>query len=122
MKRGLGWLVAVGLGGALFAGCMEQPQNQSGRFNEPIKQKYQSPAASESSVGTGGSGLANGVYVERNLGEGTGDERQTRSVEEQGPYSISRPQPLPRERGTAPLGVGAGRDSSGQAAREQLKD
>ena len=57
MKRGLGWLVAVGLGGALLAGCKEQPQNQSGRFNEPVKQKYQSPAASESSVGTGGSGL-----------------------------------------------------------------
>ncbi|ATB30562.1 hypothetical protein [Melittangium boletus] len=51
---------------------------------------------------------------------GCGDKPAEAKVE-QGPYAITKPQPLPPERGVAPFGVGPGTDNSGMAAREQLQ-
>jgi hypothetical protein len=125
MRRGLAWVVAVGLGSALLAGCKEQPENQAGPPYEPLKQKYQSPAASESQPmgpgigGSGGSGTGRtGGWMPRVPEQGSSDSTTNA---QQGPYAIDRPQAMPRERGTAPFGVGAGTDTSRQMAEEQLK-
>ncbi len=40
---------------------------------------------------------------------------------DQGPYAITKPQPLPPERDVAPFGVGPGTDNSGMSARDQVK-
>jgi|GEM_PF-2958435 len=123
MKRGR-WLMALGLGGVLLAGCKEQPISQSGPPYDPTKQKYQSPAASESQPGpgmggSGGQGTSgNEVWVPRSPEQGSSD---TSTNEQQGPYSIDRAQPVPKERRPAPYGVGAGTDSSRRMALEQLK-
>ena len=126
MRRGLRWVVVLGLGGAFVGGCTPRPGNESGRFNEPIKQKYQSPASSESQPGAGMGGSGSGgssqgeVWAPRSLEQGSSDS-STRPPEDSGPYLMDRKQSVPRERGVAPFGVGAGTDTSRRMAQEQLK-
>jgi hypothetical protein len=122
MKRWLGWTMVLGLGGALATGCVsrqEEGAQQVSKPYEPINQKYKSPAASEaqnSSVGTGGSG-EQGVAMPENW-----KKRPDNSArEDQGPYMLSTPQAIPRERRPAPLGVGGGPDNARKLAQDQLK-
>jgi hypothetical protein len=49
------------------------------------------------------------------------EEQDTAAREDQGPYTLSQPQPVPRERRPAPLGVGSGMDSARKMAMDQLK-
>ncbi|QRN98721.1 hypothetical protein JRI60_06725 [Archangium violaceum] len=119
MKRWLGWTVVLGLGGALAAGCVqnqEQGAKVMGPPYTPEQQKYKSPPGSDAESPQGGSGSA---------GLSTGDRWQTHpdsaAREDQGPYMLSQPQPVPRERRAAPLGVGSGTDSARKMAMDQLK-
>ena len=122
MARGLGWMLAVGVGGALVTGCLQsQESSQAGRFNEPIHQKSQSPAGAAADTGQGGSG-DEGVKLDKgwekhSSRDGSGDK----AVEGAGPYAIDRPQPIPTSRRAAPLGVGPGVDSSREMTEKQLK-
>jgi hypothetical protein len=119
MKRWLGWTVVLGLGGALAAGCVqnqEQGAKVMGPPYTPEQQKYKSPPGSDAEGPQGGSG---------NAGLSTGDQWQTHpdsaAREDEGPYMLSQPQPVPRERRAAPLGVGSGTDSARKMAMDQLK-
>jgi hypothetical protein len=122
MKRWLGWTMVLGLGGALATGCVsrqEEGAKQASKPYEPINQKYKSPAASEaedSSGGTGGGG-DQGVAMP----EPWKRRPDSSAREDEGPYKLSAPQPLPRERRPAPLGVGGGPDNARRLALEQLK-
>jgi hypothetical protein len=110
MKRWLGWTLFLGLGGALATGCVSrqtEDAQQVGRPYTPEQQKYKAPTASESQ-----SGLEAGQGGSGNAG---------RKSEGAGPYQPSQPQPIPRERRPAPLGVGAGPDNARKLAMEQLK-
>ncbi|MCY1082052.1 hypothetical protein [Archangium lansingense] len=75
-------------------------------------------------LGLGGA-LATGC-ASRQEGTGTGgsgDQGVSMAVRENlGPYKISAPQEVPRERRNAPLGVGAGPDNARRMALEQLKN
>jgi len=113
MSHWMRWMMAVGVGGALMAGC-----------NKPHHQKDSSPAASEAERGqggTGGSGGNEGVVLEKGWRDHPANERGD-ARNDRGPYLSDRPQPLPRERGVAPFGVGAGTDTSRRMAQEQLKE
>jgi hypothetical protein len=88
--------------------------------NKPLHQKGSSPAASEAESGQGGSGNE-GVVLEKGRQDHPANERGD-ARNDRGPYLIDRPQPLPRERGVAPFGVGAGTDTSRRMAQEQLKE
>ncbi|MFL5356548.1 hypothetical protein [Archangium sp.] len=124
MKRWLGWTLVLGLGGALATGCVSrqtEDAQQVGRPYTPIQQKYKPPSASEaqsgleSQGGQGGSGL---TMPERWQGH---PDTARRESEGAGPYQLSQPQPVPRERRPAPLGVGAGPDNARKLAMDQLK-
>ena len=120
MRHGLGWMLALGLGGALVAGCRQgQESQQVGRFNEPIHQKYQSPAGAASDTAQGGSGEA-GVKMDEGW-EKHESKTPEGSEHTPGPYATHRAQPLPRERQDAPLGVGAGTDTARKMAQDQLE-
>ncbi|HEX8538740.1 MAG TPA: hypothetical protein VF664_14820 [Cystobacter sp.] len=123
MSRWMGWMLAVGVGGALMAGCNgPEASKQSGRFNEPVHQKYQSPAASEAESGQGGSGGAGGgVALDKGWKDHPANEDSNQGYK-RGPYVIDQPQAVPRERRPGPLGVGSGTDSSRKMAQDQLKD
>lgn len=120
MKRGLGWMLAMGLGGALVVGCQGQSAApEVGRFNEPIHQKNQPPIGSAGENGQGGSGEA-GVAMDPNWQQHPSNEGRVRQ-EDRGPYWINRPQAVPHERQNAPLWVGSGSDTSRKMAIEQLE-
>lgn len=116
MKRWLGWTMVLGLGGALATGCVSRQEDsakQMGHPNTPLQEKYKSPSGSEAESrqpGTGGAG---------NEGLTTPDPWQDNSA--QAPYILSQPQPVPRERRAAPLGVGGGPDHARKMASDQLK-
>ncbi len=121
MRRGLGWTLVLGLGGALAVGCVsrqEEGAQQVGRPHTPLQQKYKSPAASEAETGgTGGSANPEGLAMP----EPWQRRPENSAQEDQGPYKLSSPQAIPRERRPAPLGVGGGPDNARQMAIEQLK-
>ena len=120
MKRGLGWMLAVGLGGGLVAGCQGQSAApEVGRPNEPIHQKNQSPIASAGESGRNGGGEGGTVATDPNWQQHPSNEGSNRQ-EDHGPYYIGRPQDVPHERQPAPLGVGQGSDGSRKMAIEQL--
>ena len=121
MSRGTGWLMAMGLGAALVMGCQESRQSsaQEGRFNEPIHQKNQSPAAAAGENLQAGGG-EQGVATDKGWRDHPSAEGNSAS-HEVGPYYIGRPQPLPRERDVAPFGVGGGSDNARLGAMEQFK-
>ncbi|WP_143177284.1 hypothetical protein [Cystobacter ferrugineus] len=122
MSRWMGWMLAVGVGGALMAGCRSEESRQAGRFNEPIHQKYQTPAASEAQSGQGGSGGAGtGVALDKGWQDHPANE-DINQDSKRGPYVIDRPQEVPRERQPGPFGVGSGTDSARRMAQEQLKE
>ncbi|MFY0581529.1 hypothetical protein ACN28S_51240 [Cystobacter fuscus] len=105
-------------GGLQWAGGSKQ----SGRFNEPVHQKYQSPAASEAESGQGGSGGAGaGVALDKGWKDHPANEDSNQGYE-RGPYVIDQPQAVPRERRAAPFGVGSGTDSARRMAQDQLKE
>ncbi len=124
MKRGLGWMIVLGVGGALATGCVsrqEEDAQQVGRPYTPIQQKYKSPSGSEAETsGQGGSG-AQGLEMPEAWREhpAQGDDEIRRN--NQGPYLMNEPQAVPRERRPAPLGVGSGTDSARKMAIDQLK-
>jgi hypothetical protein len=119
MKRWLGWTVVLGLGGALATGCVqnqEQGAKETGMPYTPIQQKYKSPPGSAAESAQGGSGTAGLAMPDR-----WQPHPDTAAREDQGPYMLSQPQPVPRERRSAPLGVGSGTDSARKMAMDQLK-
>lgn len=127
MKRWLGWTLVLGLGGTLATGCVSrqtEDAQQVGRPYTPEQQKYKSPSASESQSGLesqsgqGGSGNSGLTMPERWQGH---PETSGRESEGAGPYLLSQPQPIPRERRPAPLGVGPSPDNARKQAIEQLK-
>ncbi|WNG61288.1 hypothetical protein F0U59_46195 [Archangium gephyra] len=122
MKRWVGWTIVLGLGGALATGCVsrqEENAQQVSKPYEPINQKYKSPSASEAENTSGGTGGAGdqGVAMPENWRE----HPASMDSEDQGPYQLGGPQPVPRERRPAPLGVGGGPDNARRLAQEQLK-
>ncbi|HYO67056.1 MAG TPA: hypothetical protein VEU33_13345 [Archangium sp.] len=127
MKRWVGWTIVLGLGGALATGCVsrqEEGAQQASKPYDPINQKHKSPAASEAENlgGTGGAGGAastgeQGVAMPENWR----DHPSASGSDNVGPYQFGRPQPIPRERRPAPLGVGGGPDNARRMAQEQLK-
>jgi hypothetical protein len=124
MKRWLGWTMVLGLGGALATGCVsrqEEGAQQASKPYTPIQQKHKSPAASEAE-NLGGTGGAGGTG-ERGVAMPEPWKRRpdTSAREDQGPYQLSTPQAVPRERRAAPLGVGSGPDNARKMAQEQLK-
>jgi hypothetical protein len=123
MSRWMGWMLAVGVSGALMAGCNgPEASKQSGRFNEPVHQKYQSPAASEAESGRGGSGGAgSGVALDKGWQDHPANEDSNQGYK-RGPFVIDQPQAVPPERRPGPLGVGSGTDSSRKMAQDQLKE
>ncbi len=128
MKRWLGWTVVLGLGGALATGCVsrqEEGAQQASKPYEPINQKYKSPSASEAqdqTGGTGGGGVGgSGGQQGVAMPEPWQRRPENSAQEDQGPYKLSSPQAIPRERRPAPLGVGGGPDNARQMAIEQLK-
>jgi hypothetical protein len=128
MKRALGWMMALGMGAALATGCVsrqEEGAKQVGMPYTPIQQKYKSPSASEAESGTGGAGgqtqSADQLATTDNWQDHPSDFNRENANRSGGPYLLSQPQLVPRERRPAPLGVGAGVDSARQMAQEQLK-
>jgi type IV secretory pathway TrbL component len=126
MKRWLGWTMVLGLGGALATGCVsrqEEGAQQASKPYDPINQKHKSPAASEAenvggTSGTGGAGTGEqGVAMPEPWKRRPDNSAQ----EDRGPYQLSTPQAVPRERRPAPFGVGAGPDNARKMAQEQLK-
>ena len=112
-------MMMAGMGGALIMGCEgQQTSAQSGRFNEPVHQKYSSPAASAGESGQAGSS-GEGVALDKGWREHSA--KGSDSSQEAGPYYIGRPQPLPRERDVAPFGVGMGSYNAREQAMDQLK-
>jgi hypothetical protein len=128
MKRALGWMMALGLGGALATGCVsrqEEGAKQVGPPHTPIQQKYKSPSASEAESGTGGAGgqsqSDDQLAIPDNWQDHPSDFNRENANNSDGPYLLSQPQPVPPERRPAPLGVGAGVDSARKMAQDQLK-
>ncbi len=123
MSRWMGWMMAVGMGGALMAGCNgPEASKQSGRFNTPVHQKYQSPAASEAESGRGGSGgVGGGIALDKGWQDHPANEDSNQGYK-RGPFVIDRPQVVPPERRPGPFAVGSGTDSARKMAQEQLKE
>jgi hypothetical protein len=125
MSRRMGWMLAVGVGSALMAGCNgPEASKESGRFNEPVHQKYQSPAASDAESGRGGSGsvgVGGGIALDRGWQDHPANEDSNQGYN-RGPFVIDRPQAVPPERRPGPFAVGSGTDSSRKMAQDQLKD
>lgn len=124
MKRWLGWTMVLGLGGALATGCVsrqEEGAQQVSKPYTPIQQKYKSPSASEAQ-NMGGTGGAGGTG-ERGVAmpEPWQDHPSSVTRFEPGPYQPDSPQPIPRERRAAPLGVGGGPDNARKLAQDQLE-
>lgn len=120
MKRGLGWMWAMGLGAMLMAGCQGQGTSpEEGRPNEPGHQKNQPPMAG---AGQGGHERAGetGVATDPNWEQHPSNEGSNRQ-EDRGPYFVGRPQEVPRERQPTPFGVGSGGENARKMAIEQLK-
>ncbi|HEX8824224.1 MAG TPA: hypothetical protein VF794_30165 [Archangium sp.] len=126
MKRWLGWTMVLGLGGALATGCVSRQEDgakQMGPPYTPLQEKYKSPSASEAesrqvgTEGTGGGGTE-GITTDHWQDHPAAGENANTA---QGPYILSQPQVVPRERRAAPLGVGGGIDSARQMANDQLE-
>lgn len=127
MKRWVGWMMVAGLGSALTVGCVSrqtEDAQQVGRPYTPLHQKSQTPSTSEAQsgaeaqTGQGGSGGAGMPMPEHWQAH---PDTAAAEREAQGPYLLSQPQPVPRVRRPAPLGVGSGTDSARRMAIEQLK-
>jgi len=124
MKRWLGWTMVVGLGGALATGCVSRQDDgakQMGPPYTPLQEKYKSPSASEGEsrqVGTGGAGSEGATTPDHWQDHPAGGENANTAS---GPFILSQPQPVPRERRDAPLGVGSGPDTARKMASDQLK-
>jgi hypothetical protein len=123
MKRWLGWTMVLGLGGALATGCVSRQEDgakQMGPPNTPLQEKYKSPSGTEAEsrqVGTGGAG-GEGVTPDHWQDHPAGGENANTA---QGPFILSQPQSVPRERRAAPLGVGGGIDTARKMASDQLE-
>ncbi len=123
MKRWLGWTMVLGLGGALATGCVSRQEDgskQMGPPYTPLQEKYKSPSGTEAEsrqVGTGGAG-GEGLTPDHWQDHPAGGENANTA---QGPFILSQPQPVPRERRAAPLGVGAGTDTARKMASDQLE-
>ncbi|HEX8438070.1 hypothetical protein [Archangium sp.] len=128
MKRALGWTIVLGMGAALATGCVsrqEEGAKQVGAPYTPIQQKYKSPSASEAESGMGGSGQSQSsdqlAMPDHWQDHPADSNRENSNRDNAGVYTLSRPQAVPKERQSAPLGVGGGVDSARTMAREQLK-
>jgi hypothetical protein len=118
MSRWMGWMMSMGLGGALMVGCGAQQASEHAGQNDPVRQKYSSPAAPAGQSGqTGQSG--EGIATER--GWSTHTAQGADHGQETGPYYIGRPQPVPRERQNAPFAVGGGTYNARESALKELK-
>lgn len=120
MKRWLGWTLVLGLGGALATGCSPrstEDAQQVGKPSTPIQQKNRPPSAPAAEPGVGGSG-SQGLQTPQQWKVHSDVSRSDTGA---GTYLPNQPQPVPRERRPAPLGVGGGPDNARRLAIEQLK-
>lgn len=119
MSRRMGWMMSMALGGALMAGCGgQQATEQAGRPNDPVHQKYNSPAGNAgegSAAGQSGSGLTSDRGWSTHSAKGADNNQLV------GPYQLSKPQPVPHERQDGPFGVGGGSYNARESAQWQLK-